>query len=66
MSKNEKFFAIGSKAKKVEIYSIVEQKLVKKLEAHTKGVWDAEFNNQSTQLATCSSDLSIKIWGLSK
>lgn len=66
MSKNEKLFVIGSKSKQIEIYSVGEKKLLKRIEAHSRGVWDAEFNSVSTQIATGSSDKSIKIWGLQK
>lgn len=64
ISPNEKLIVVGSKNKNLVILEAIKGGIVKTFAAHKKGIWDAEFNSVSTQLASCSSDQQIKLWSV--
>ena len=65
ISPNEKFFIFGSHHKTINLNSVKDLSVVCKIEAHKRGVWDAEFAPLENKFASCSSDTVIKIWDFS-
>jgi len=52
---------------KVKIYTIYEGKLIGELLGHTKGISDIKFSPiNSSILASCSDDLTIRLWSINK
>ena len=62
ISPNEQLFMYGSHDKTISLHNIKDLSSLCKIDAHKRGVWDAEFAPMEKKIASCSSDMIIKIW----
>ena len=64
LSKNDKIFATGSHDRSINLYSIKKMELLGSINAHSRGVWDCDFDFFTQNIVSCSSDMLIKIWDI--
>jgi hypothetical protein len=64
LNPNEKYVLSGSQDKQVILYSAKTLKIIRKLQAHAKGIWDGDFAPFELMFGTCSSDHLVKVWDL--
>ena len=64
LSKNDKIFATGSHDRSINLYSTQKMELLGNINAHSRGVWDCDFDFFTQNIVSCSSDMLIKIWDI--
>jgi WD40 repeat protein len=62
ISPNEKIVMTGSHDRNIHLYNANDLTLITKINAHKRGVWDAEFAPIEKLIASGSSDSLVKIW----
>lgn len=62
ISPNEKIVMTGSHDRNIHLYNSNDLTLITKVNAHKRGVWDAEFAPIEKLIASGSSDALVKIW----
>lgn len=62
ISPNEKIVMTGSHDRNIHLYNASDLTLISKVNAHKRGVWDAEFAPIEKLIASGSSDSLVKIW----
>jgi WD40 repeat protein len=62
ISPNEKIVMTGSHDRNIHLYNSSDLSLISQVNAHKRGVWDAEFAPVEKLIASGSSDMLIKIW----
>jgi WD40 repeat protein len=63
-SPDSKYLASGSRDKTIKLWSVAEQKEIKKLQGHTASVLSVCFSPDGNFLASGSVDNMVKVWSI--